>query len=485
MPYSTPQDPGAAIEVVSFLSQGGMSEVYLGRHPRAGLVVLKRLIPALEGRPDVPQMFEEEIRVSRLVSGHPNVVRFVGDGLLDGSRFLALELLDGLTLFELVSRVAAGTLVVPLPVVVGLGLGMLEGLGHAHRVKDEAGEPLKLVHRDVSPENVVLTWDGVPKVLDFGVARARGRSAETQPGLLKGKPHYMAPEQLQMLPVDHRVDLFAAAVVLYQLATGKHPFRQQTGRNVMLAILEDAPPPPSSFRKDIPKALDAVLLIALAKAPEARFEDAAAMQEALRDTGIAPSEAEDLAMFASEVRPPRAEGQTTPPELRGRPSWAGEVPADPRTRARLDALARLYRAPPSRARSDDPPPGAPPAPAPSGPPELLWTLAPRVAAEAAPGLRRLLTGVLAVTVLLSLGFRAGVFESKALRVESDPPGAKVWLNDRPQPLLTPLLAPPGEGAVLEVRLEHPGYHPCHVTVTRPEQGADVHCVLAPDTEDAP
>ena len=477
---TTRHDPAAAIEVVSFLSQGGMAECYLGRHPDAGLVVLKRLIPALEHRPDVPRMFEEEIRVSRLVSGHRNVVRFVGDGQLDGSRYLALELLEGLTLFELVTRSAAGTHVVPM--VLGIGLAMLEGLEHAHRVKDDEGRPLRLVHRDVSPENVVLTWDGVTKVLDFGVARADGRRLVTQPGLLKGKPHYMAPEQLRLEPLDHRVDLFAAAVVLYQLVTGRHPFRVEEGRNVMLAILEDEPPPPSSLRPDVPKALDAVLLKALSKAPQARFERAEAMQEALLYTGVDAPTDEDLAMFVSEVRPFTPADRPVPAELRGRASWHGDPELDEGARQRLDDLVRLYRAPAPPPPARTPPPARPepvfePPPMPAA---VEWPAPPPdPGPDRQTRARWWVTGALAAVGVLSLAARAGLFTSAALEVESEPPGAQIWQNGLRLAQLTPATLHPGAGGVVQLRLEQPGYEPCTITVTRPEQGARVRCQLRP------
>lgn len=473
------------MEVVSFLSQGGMSEVYLGRHPEAGLVVLKRLIPALERRPDVPEMFEEEIRVSRLVSGHPNVVRYIDDGHLDGSRFLALELLDGLTLFELVSRVAAGAIVVPPEVVLGVGIGVLEGLHHAHQVADEEGRPLHIVHRDISPENVVLTWDGVTKIFDFGVARARGRATQTQPGLLKGKPHYMAPEQLRLENLDHRVDLFATGVLLYQLATGKHPFRLQEGRNIMLAILEDAPPPPSSLRPELPKALDDVLLKALSKLPDARFESAEAMQEALLYTNVEAPREEDLAMFASEVRPATPPGQEVPPDLRGRRSWAGDPELDSGARARVDAMVRLYRGPaappPERTPVPEPPlPALTPPPLPPAPPMPIS--APAVEPVRAGSALRWVTGLTAAVLVASLAIRGGLFSPPMVDVSSVPSGAKVWVNDTPQAQLTPTRVDPGQWAVVHLRLEQPGYAPCLVTVTRPDQGANVRCMMAPEVQ---
>ncbi|CAN0471137.1 unnamed protein product, partial [Laminaria digitata] len=233
-----------------------MSEIYLGRLQRLGAqtLVLKRLHPRHAKAPQMRRMFKDEARVSRLVSGHPNIVSYLGEGQLEGSEYIALEYIEGLTVAELISRCSAKKAAVPPDIAVHIVLKVLQALDHAHRVLDEQGQPLKLIHRDVTPQNVLVTRQGQVKLLDFGVSHCTGRLDFTEPGLAKGKPYFMAPEQLQMDPLDHRVDLYAAAVILYVLVTLRHPFEGHEDMNVLAAMMNGNLRDPRIYSPDLPES---------------------------------------------------------------------------------------------------------------------------------------------------------------------------------------------------------------------------------------
>jgi serine/threonine-protein kinase len=226
-------------------------------------------------------MFLDEASLASQIR-HPNVVEISDLGEQEGVLYLAMEWIDGVPLNQLMktAKPAGG---VPLPVAVRIVMNAAAGLHAAHELRDAKGNLIGLVHRDVSPQNILVTYDGVSKVVDFGVAKATAMGGSgTVAGQLKGKVSYMAPEQVRGEAIDRRVDVFALGIVLYSLTTGKHPFRRESEAATMYTIASDeAVVPPSRFLPKYPPSLEAVLLKALAKDANQRYSTASEFQRAL------------------------------------------------------------------------------------------------------------------------------------------------------------------------------------------------------------
>jgi serine/threonine protein kinase len=270
-------------QIIGRLATGGMAEVYLalsGELPGyRTLLVVKRILPHLASNRQFIGMFLDEARLAALLD-HPNVVRIIEVGHDGEEYFLAMELVQGKPL-SAVLRKAAREKRPPSPALSAYIIAQAaSGLGYAHALTDGEGRPLGVVHRDVSPQNVLLSFEGAVKLIDFGVARAFGRVAHTSPGGLKGKIEYMSPEQASAEEVDHRADVFALGVVLWEVLTGRRLFRRETELATMRAILDDPIPRPSEIA-DVPAELDAVVMRALRKRRDARFASAHEMAQAL------------------------------------------------------------------------------------------------------------------------------------------------------------------------------------------------------------
>ncbi|RKG60076.1 serine/threonine protein kinase [Corallococcus sp. CA054B] len=269
-------------QLVRKLASGGMAEVFLAKAagPRGfeKTLVLKRILPHLAEDEAFVEMFLGEAQLAARLD-HPNVVQIFDFGEVDGSYFLAMEYIDGPTLRRLIKRSAELKQPLPPGVCAKMVAAAAEGLAFAHELADaETGAPLGLVHRDISPENVLVSRQGAVKVVDFGIAKVAGQSHRTATGVVKGKVAYMPPEQLQARPMDGRVDVYALGIVLYELLTGKRPFEATTDVSMMQAILFEPFVPAVQRRPDLPEAMQRILEKALAKDREQRYPDCRAFQ---------------------------------------------------------------------------------------------------------------------------------------------------------------------------------------------------------------
>ena len=243
------------------------------------LKVIKRLRPDLAGEPGAVEMFLEEGRLSARLH-HPNVVQMNEVGFDGKHYFLEMEYLEGQSFTALTKRAAReGALALPLAVYALAQT--LAGLHYAHELTDHDGTPLSVVHRDVSPHNVLVTYDGAVKVLDFGIAKAAGSSSETKTGFLKGKVTYMAPEQVARKALDRRVDVFAVGVMLWEALTGARMWGDLDDFDIFLKLRSESIPSPRSVKADVPAVLEAVCMRALARDPADRFATAEEMRRAL------------------------------------------------------------------------------------------------------------------------------------------------------------------------------------------------------------
>jgi serine/threonine protein kinase len=268
------------------IAAGGMATVHYGRLTGpvgfSRTVAIKRLHPQFAKDPEFVSMFLDEARLAARIR-HPNVVQTVDVVALEGELFLVMDYVQGESLGRLLRAARTKNERLPLPVVSAIVCGALHGLHAAHEATDEHGEPLGIVHRDVSPQNILVGADGVARVLDFGVAKAAGRIQTTREGQVKGKLAYMAPEQLRRGTVDRRTDVFATGIVLWESLTLRRLFRGESEGNVVTSVLEDPIEPPSTFAGGLPDGLDDVVRRALDRDPSKRFETARQMALALEN----------------------------------------------------------------------------------------------------------------------------------------------------------------------------------------------------------
>ena len=272
-------------EVVGFLGRGGMAEVFLCRLGGLGgfnkEVVVKRILPERVADPSFLRMFLDEARVAANLN-HPNIVQVYEIAEADGLPYIAMEYVRGPT-FSAVIRETVRANQLHVGHVAKILSGVCEGLQHAHSALGPNREPLGLVHRDVSPQNVILSPEGVPKLLDFGVAKARGRLTTTEAGTLKGKLRYMAPEQIQQGALDHRADVFSVGVLLCEATTGRNPFgaRQVTEVQLFKNIVNGSYTRPSQLAPGYPEELERIVLWAIEPDVDKRCPSAEALHDAL------------------------------------------------------------------------------------------------------------------------------------------------------------------------------------------------------------
>lgn len=309
---ATPERIGR-YELCFELASGGMASVYLARIDGASgfekLVALKRIHRHLAKEKGYIEMFLDEAKIAARIT-HPNVCSVFDFGEADGEYYLAMEYLVGEPLSRLCSRVARDQSqrrdrLLPLR-MARIIADACEGLHAAHELKDANGDLLHVVHRDVSPRNLFVTYNGAVQVVDFGIASARERLHHTSTGQVKGTFAYMAPEQLTANPVDRRVDVWALGVSLWEMVAVKRLFRRDTTANTIHAVLYDEIPPPSDYRAQVPKAIDAIVMKALARDPSDRWQTAREMSRALREFLASRSELmgpAELSEWMGEVFP--------------------------------------------------------------------------------------------------------------------------------------------------------------------------------------
>ena len=274
------------------IAQGGMATVHIGRLVGpvgfSKIVAIKQMHESAARNPDFVAMFLDEARLSGRVQ-HPNVVATFDVIANNGEAFLVMEYVHGESLSALLRAARVRGERMPPAFAVHVLCDVLSGLHAAHEATDEYGEPLNLIHRDVSPQNIMIGVDGVARVLDFGIAKAAGRLQETQTGQLKGKLGYMAPEQLLGRPLDRRVDIFAAGICLWEAISGRKMFDADNSGQLMYQVLETDIPPLSAVA-DVPAALSRAVERATARDPEERFSTAREFAAALeRSTELVSS----------------------------------------------------------------------------------------------------------------------------------------------------------------------------------------------------
>ncbi len=272
--------------VVQRLGSGGMAELYLARAKGAEgfskLVAIKRILPHLSDDRTLVDMFFNEARLAATLD-HPNVAQVLDFDEFDTEHYMAMEYVHGPSVREILRRAANTGGELPLACALSIVVGAAAGLHHAHERSDERGRPLAIVHRDVSPSNVLVTTEGNVKLIDFGIARAAARTSVTHGKAIKGKVGYMAPEQCLGQAVDRRTDVFALGIMLWELTVLERLFVAESDLAVMNLVANGQITPPSDRRPDYPPALEQIVLQALAPEPEDRYPTALALMETVED----------------------------------------------------------------------------------------------------------------------------------------------------------------------------------------------------------
>jgi serine/threonine-protein kinase len=270
------------------IASGGMASVHVGRLVAEGgfarVVAIKQLHPQHAKNPQIVAMLRDEARLAARIR-HPNVAAILDVVANEGEVFLVMEYVHGESLAGLLRATTRTRMPVPLPIALAVLHGTLEGLSAAHLATSEAGEPLGIVHRDVSPENVMVGVDGVPRVLDFGIALAAGRSQVTREGALKGKLGYMAPELLEGAMATPISDVYSAGVVLWEALTSRRLFTGEHEGVILAKVLRHEIPRPSSFAR-VSAEVDEIVMRAVSRAPFERYPTAHDFARAIDATGL-------------------------------------------------------------------------------------------------------------------------------------------------------------------------------------------------------
>ena len=297
-------------ELVSPAGEGGMAMVWKAIVRGAGsfqkLVAIKRIQAGKNADPSFIKMFEEEARVGSQLQ-HPNVVQIMDFGRdEEGGYYLVMEWVEGLDMFQWVRSYHRAMKVTPWPLVAAIGIEVLRGLSAAHDRTTDTGEPAPIIHRDVSPSNILLGTNGTAKLTDFGLARAMDRASMTRPNVIKGKLAYCAPELITGAKANARTDIFGLGVVIWEALAQKRLFTGKNDLEVLLAVRKGAIPSLTAEREDIPAALDTVIQQSLAANPEERYQTAKEMARALASVLRSTTEHTDAEPLGASVRAARA-----------------------------------------------------------------------------------------------------------------------------------------------------------------------------------
>ncbi len=267
------------------ISVGGMAEVFkaksFGVEGFEKLIAIKRILSNVAEDEDFISMFIDEAKIAVQLN-HANIAQIFDLGNIEGSYFIALEYVHGKDLRTIWDRHNRRNLLLPIPMSAYITIRICEGLDYAHRKKNAAGNDLNIVHRDVSPQNILVSYEGEVKIIDFGIAKAANKASRTQAGILKGKFGYMSPEQVRGLPLDGRSDIFSTGIILYELLTGERLFVGESDFSTLEKVRNVEILPPTTYNRKIPDDLEKIVLKALSKDPDDRYKTSYDMQEDLQ-----------------------------------------------------------------------------------------------------------------------------------------------------------------------------------------------------------
>ncbi|HXI58229.1 MAG TPA: serine/threonine-protein kinase [Polyangia bacterium] len=310
--FASGRIPYSRYQLTARIGKGGMAEVFRavvkGPEGFERELVVKRILPKFSSNPQFVSMFVNEAKICALLS-HPNIVQIYEFGEAEGTYFIAMESVHGVSLRDAMAKLRHEQRAMPFLVAADITRQICLGLDYAHTLAGADGAPLEIIHRDISPPNIMLAFNGTAKVVDFGIARAASfAEAETRDGIIKGKVSYLAPEQINRQPIDARVDVFATGVLMHEMLTGRRLFTTNNELAKMRQLLMQPSAPPSAVNASIPRELDRIALRALERDPARRYPSAAAMAADLERTLIAARHSSrDLARMLRELYHPPEE----------------------------------------------------------------------------------------------------------------------------------------------------------------------------------
>jgi serine/threonine protein kinase len=348
------------------IAVGGMAEVFLsksfGIEGFEKIIAIKRILPTMAEDDDFIEMFIDEAKIAGQLS-HANIVPIYELGKIGDSHYIAMEYVWGKDLLQIMNRFRRMRKRMPPAMVAFIASKMCEALEYAHTKRDRRGAPLNLIHRDISPQNILVSYDGAVKLIDFGIAKAASRTTKTQAGVLKGKFGYMSPEQVRGLPIDLRSDIFAVGTCMYEMLTADRLFVGESDFSTLEKVRHAAVAPPSEMVPDVPKDFDSIVMKALAREPADRWQTAGEMQEALQEfiaTQRPPFTTSKMAAWMRSAFTKEQEEEKARLDSYasvGRPSVLGSPPLSTTTPGRV--TQRPPKPPPPAPRPAAPAPAAP------------------------------------------------------------------------------------------------------------------------------
>lgn len=285
------ESPGAdptrqRYQIVKKIDAGGMAEIFLAKamsiQGMEKLVAIKRVLPSLTKNEKFISMFLDEARLS-ITLNHANIVQVFDVNQSSGTYFIVMEYVEGFNVRRIFQKASEVGYRMPLAFVCYMMMEVCKGLEHAHTRKDSAGKPLRIVHRDLSPPNVMISKSGEVKITDFGLAKATSQLTKTDPGIVKGKYSYLSPEVTEGKSADHRADLFAVGIVTWELLANRRLFLAKTDVETVELVRKAEVPPLSKFNKDVTPEFERIVMRALARDPKKRFTSARELGDALAD----------------------------------------------------------------------------------------------------------------------------------------------------------------------------------------------------------
>lgn len=366
------------------ISVGGMAEVFkakaFGVEGFERLIAVKRILPSIAEDEEFITMFIDEAKIAVQLQ-HANIAQIFDLGKVGDSYFIALEYVSGRDARSIFERLRKTGQAVPIPMAAYITMKVCEGLDYAHNKKDAAGRDLNLVHRDVSPQNLLISYDGEVKLIDFGIAKAAGKAGKTQAGILKGKFGYMSPEQVRGLPLDRRSDIFAVGICMWEMITGERLFVGESDFSTLEKVRNVDITPPSHYNRRIPPDLERTVLKALSKEVEDRYQSAMDLHDDLQSWMYTSGNffaRKDLAGFMHEVFRDEIEKESMSNDVSGELARS-TVPPPPKVASRPSTRGHVRPgAPPPPPRgSVAPPPRGAPSPRVSAPPPRTSAPAPQ------------------------------------------------------------------------------------------------------------
>jgi serine/threonine protein kinase len=308
-------------QLLEKIAQGGMAEIFRAKaldiHGLERIVVIKRILPHIAASPEFIEMLIDEAKIAVQLS-HGNIAQVYDLGKVADDYFIVMEYVEGKTLSQIMKRLRGEGKLMPIPCAAYLCSEIANGLDYMHRKTDEQGNPLHIIHRDISPQNAILSVFGTIKIIDFGIARAKTRISTTDSGILKGKFAYMSPEHAEGEKLDYRSDIFSLGIILFELLTGQRLFKGKNNPETIRKVKRAKVPTPSGIREEIPRALDQIVFKALQRDRNKRYQSAHDFSHDLTRfliTHYPDFSPRDVGAYLQEVFPDVGKGEKSDPAL--------------------------------------------------------------------------------------------------------------------------------------------------------------------------